>query len=127
MKLQIDLRPGTKLSERFTNRRDCYKIVEIDHVLGYVVSGSGRESAAAIYPLYHADIHIKAGKTWHLVSSYEQGDRLNDYSFHADYEGCTFATIASQAINALEQRQRHAAQDRAAAAKKRGRTRKTRR
>ena len=32
------------------------------------------------------------------------GDRLNDFTFHADYEGCTFATIASQAISALEER-----------------------
>ena len=103
MKLKIDLRPGTKLSDHFSNRRDCYKVVE-DYVLGYVVSGGGRESAAAIYPLYRADIHVKVGKTWHFVSSYEQGDRLNDYSFHTDYEGCTFATIASQAIRALEER-----------------------
>lgn len=105
MKLKIDLRPGTKLSDHFTNRRDCYKVVEVDNVLGYVVSSGGRESAAAIYPLYRADIFVKAGKTWHIVSSYEQGDRLNDYTFHQDYEGCTFATIASQAIRALEERQ----------------------
>lgn len=105
MTFKIDLRAGTKLSDHFTNRRDCYKVVEIDNVLGYVVSSGGRESAAAIYPLYRADIHVKAGKTWHLVSSYEQGDRLNDYTFHTDYEGCTFATIASQAIRALEERQ----------------------
>ena len=85
MKLKIDLRPGTKLSDHFNNRPDCYKVVETDNVLGYVVSSGGRESAAAIYPLYRADIHMKAGKTWHLVSSYEQGDRLNDYTFHADY------------------------------------------
>jgi hypothetical protein len=102
--LKIALRPGTKLSDHFTNRRDCYKIVETDHVMGYVVHRGGRESAAAIYPLYRADIHIKAGNTWHLVSSYEQGDRLNDYTFIADYEGCTFATIAAQAISALEER-----------------------
>ena len=104
MKLKIDLRAGTKLSEHFSNRRDCYKVVEIDNVLGYVVSSGGRESAAAIYPLYRADMHVKVGKTWHIVSSYEQGDRLNDYTFHVDYEGCTFATIASQAIRALEER-----------------------
>lgn len=104
MKFKIDLRPGTKLSEHYTNRRDCFKVVEVDNVLGYVVSGGGRDSAAAIYPLYRADIHIKAGKTWHIVSSYEQGDRLNDYTFHTDYEGCTFATIASQAIAALQER-----------------------
>lgn len=104
MALKIDLRPGSKLSEHFNNRRDCYKIVEVDNVLGYIVSSGGRESAAAIYPLYRADIHVKVGKTWHLVSSYEQGDRLNDYTFHTDYEGCTFATIASQAIRALEER-----------------------
>jgi hypothetical protein len=106
MKLKIDLRPGTKLSEHFANRRDCYKVVEIDNVLGYVVSGGGRDSAAYIYPLYRADIHVKAGKTWRLVSSYEQGERLNAFTFYEDYEGCTFATIASQAIRALEERRR---------------------
>lgn len=103
-KLKIDLRPGTKLSEHFNNRRDCYKVVETDYILGYEVLGGGRDSAAAIYPLYRADIHIKAGKTWHIVSSYEKGDRLNDYTFHTDYEGCTFATIAAQSINALVER-----------------------
>src|SRR6185436_10589487 len=105
MTFKVDLRPGAKLSEHFNNRRDGYKVVEVDNVLGYVVSSGGRESAAAVYPLYRADIYVKAGKTWHIVSSYEQGDRLNDYTFHADYEGCTFATIASQAIRALEERQ----------------------
>ena len=104
--LKINLRPGSKLSEHFTNRRDCYKVVEIDNVLGYVVSSGGRESAACVYPLYRADIHVKVGKTWHIVSSYEQGERLNDYTFYMDYEGCTFATIASQAISALEERHR---------------------
>jgi hypothetical protein len=108
-KLKIDLRPGAKLSEHFSNRRDCYKVVEFDNVLSYVVSGGGRESAAAIWPLYRADIHVKVGKTWHIISSYEQGDRLNDYTFHVDYEGCTFATIAAQAIRALEER-RHVQQ-----------------
>lgn len=125
MKLKINLRPGTKLSEQFSNRRDCYKLVEVDNVLGYVVSGGGRDSAAYIYPLYRADIHIKAGKTWHLVSSYEQGDRLNDFTFHTDYEGCTFATIASQAIRALEDRRHVRELAKAAAAAKRPR-RKTR-
>jgi hypothetical protein len=104
VKLNINLRPGSKLSDHFTNRRDCFKVVEVDNVLGYVVSSGGRDSAAAIWPLYRADIHVKVGKTWHIVSSYEQGDRLNDYTFHTDYEGCTFATIAAQAIRALEER-----------------------
>ena len=102
--LKINLRPGSKLSDRFTNRRDCYKIVETDHVMGYVVLRGGPKGAAAIYPLYRADIHIKGAKTWHIVSSYEQGERLNDYTFIEDYEGCTFATIAAQAISALEER-----------------------
>ena len=115
--LKIDLRPGTKLSERFANRRDCYKVVETDNVLGYVVSSGGRQSVATIYPLYRADIYVKAGKTWHIVSSYEQGDRLNDYTFHADYEGCTFAMIASHAVNALEERHRVQQLVRRAAAK----------
>ena len=109
MKLKIDLRTGTKLSDHFANRRDCYKVVEVDNVLGYVVSSGSREGAAAIYPLYRADIHMKAGKVWHIVSSYEQGARLNSFTFHEDYEGCTFATIASQAIRALEER-RHVQQ-----------------
>lgn len=106
MKLKIDLRAGTKLSDHFTNRHDCYKVVETDNVLGFVVSSGGRGSAAAVYPLYRADIHMKLGKTWHIVSSYEQGDRLNDYTFHTDYEGCTFATIAAQSIAALVERAR---------------------
>lgn len=106
MKPKFGLRPGTKLSEHYNNRNDCYKVVETDHVFAYVVSGGGRDSVAAIYPLYRADIHIKAGKTWHIVSSYEQGDRLNDYTFQTDYEGCTFALIASQSVNALLERQR---------------------
>ncbi len=110
MKLKIDLRAGTKLSDHFSNQRDCYKVVEVDNVLGYVVSGGGRTSAATVYPLYRADIHVKVGKTWHIMSSYEQGDQLNDYTFHVDYEGCTFATIASQAIQALEERRRHVKQ-----------------
>lgn len=108
MTFKIELREGTKLAENFNNRHDCYKVVETDSVLGYVVLGGGRESAAVVYPLYRADIHTKVGKTWHIVSSYEQGNRLNDFSFHADYEGCTFATIASQAIAALEDRRRRA-------------------
>lgn len=108
MKLKIDLLPGTKLSETFNNHRDCYKIVELDKVFGYVVLRGG-QSTAAIYPLYRADIHVKAGKTWHLVSSYEQGERLNGYTFHDDYEGCTLGTIAAQAIAALEER-RHVKQ-----------------
>ena len=102
--LKINLRSGSKLSEHFTNRRDCYKIVETDHVMGYVVLRGGPKGAAAIYPLYRADIHIKGEKTWHIVSSYEQGERLNDYTFIEDYAGCTFATIAAQAISALEER-----------------------
>jgi hypothetical protein len=103
-KFKIDLRPGVVLAEHYNNRPDNYKVVETDKVLGYVVLRGGRDSAAAIYPLYRADIHLKVGKTLHVVSSYEQGDRLNDYTFQADYQGCTLATIASQAIAALEER-----------------------
>lgn len=126
MKFKIDLRPGSKLSEHFTNRRDCYKVVEVDNVLGYVVSSGGHKGAAAVYPLYRADIHVKAGKTWLIHSSYEQGDRLNDYTFHTDYEGCTFATIASQAIRALEER-KHLRKLAEQAATKSRRRKKTRR
>lgn len=106
MALKVDLRPGTKLSDRFANRRDYYKVVETDNVLGYVVSSGGAGAVAAVYPLYRADIHVKAGKTWHLVSSFEQGERLNDFTFYDDYQGCTLALIASQAIAALEDRRR---------------------
>jgi hypothetical protein len=125
MKLKIDLRPGTRLSEHFSNRRDCYKVVEVDNVLGYVVLSGGRQSAAAIYPLYRADIYVKAGKIWHIVSSYEQGDRLNDHTFHTDYEGCTFATIATQSIAALQERRRHVKEleKQSATRKRRGKSR----
>lgn len=105
-KIKITLRPGEHLSEGYANSRNNFKVVETGYVLGYVVSGGGRASAAAIYPLYRATIHIKIGKVWHIVSSYEQGDRLNDYSFQEDLEGCALATIASQAVGALVERQR---------------------
>ena len=103
-KLKIDLRPGTKLSESYSNSLDNYKVVEVDNVLGYRVFRGGPGSAAAVYPLYRADIHVKLGKTWHVVSSYETGEKLNGSTFYEDYEGCTFATIASQAVSALEER-----------------------
>ena len=98
------LRPGAELSAHFKNRRDCYKIVERENVLSYVVSPGGGRGVATIYPLYSAFIHVKVGGIWHMLSSYEQGDRLNDYTFQVDYQGCTLATIASQAIAALEER-----------------------
>lgn len=105
-KFKIELRPGTKLSESYSNDPDNYKVVEADNVLGYRVSRGGPGSAAAVHPIYRADIHVRVGKTWHMVSSYETGARLNGFTFHEDYEGCTFATIAAQAVNALEERQR---------------------
>ena len=104
MKLKIKLRPGSKLSESYSNTPDNYKVVEVDNVLGYSVSRGGPGSAATVYPIYRADTHVKVGKTWHMVSSYETGERLNGFTFYEDYEGCTFATIASQAVSALEER-----------------------
>lgn len=120
--LKIDLRPGAELSAHFNNRQDCYKVVETGSVLGYVVSsGGGRGGAATIYPLYSAFIHVKVGKTWYIVSSYEQGARLNEYTFLADYQGCTLAMIASQAIAALEERRAVQQPLKQAPPKKRGR------
>lgn len=104
LKVKIDLRPGAKLSARFDNRQTCYKVVETGNVLGYVVSSGSPVGTAAIYPLYNAFVHVKVGAVWHMVSSYEQGDRLNDYSFQADYQGCALAMIAAQAVTALEAR-----------------------
>jgi len=98
------LQPGAELSSHFNNRRDCYKVVERGHVLSYVVSPGGGRGVASIYPLYGAFIHVKVGGTWHMLSSYEPGDRLNDYTYDSDYQGCTLATIAAQAIAALEER-----------------------
>jgi hypothetical protein len=105
-KFKIELRSGTKLSERYSNSPDNYKVVEVDNVLGYSLSRGGPGSVATVYPIYRADIHVKLGKTWHMVPSYETGARLNGFTFYEDYEGCTFATIASQAVSALEERQR---------------------
>lgn len=70
MKLKIDLRPGTKLSEHFSNRQDCYKVVEVDHILGYVVSGGGRESAASIHAYTvacHAERLDVVSRTWQKI------------------------------------------------------------
>jgi hypothetical protein len=120
---KIDLRPGAKLSAHFSNRRDCYKVFEPDNVLGYVVSRGGPEGAATICPLYSAFIHMKVGGTWHIVSSYEHGALLNDYTFLADYQGCTLATIAVQAIAALEERRSVQRPVKRAETKKRGRRR----
>lgn len=108
------LRPGVKLSAGYANSRDHYKVVEPDNVLAYIVSGGGRQSAARIYPIYRADIFYatmrkhkgKLVKVQGVSSSYEQGAALNGFTFFDDYEGCTFATIAFQAINALEERAR---------------------
>ena len=102
--MKIQLREGCKLSGSYANSRNNYKVVEEDYILGYLVSGGGRGSAAGVTPIYRADIHIKEKKLWHIVSSYEVGERLNGYSFHDDYEGCTFATIAWNSLNALVNR-----------------------
>lgn len=118
-KLKVDLPPRTKLSTTFANTHDCYKVVE-EVVLGYFVSGGGRDTPAAIWPLYRADVFIKEGKTTLVVPSYDSGERLNGYTYHVDYEGCTFATLAMLAIRALEERRSLEL----AAKKKRGRGRK---
>jgi len=102
--LKIGLRDGCKLSDSYANSRNNYKVVEEGHILGFLISGGGRGAAAGITPIYRADIHIKEKKLWHIVSSYEVGERLNGYSFHDDYEGCTFATIAWNSTNALVNR-----------------------
>ena len=103
-KLKIELRPGAQLSAHFNNRLDSYKVVETDNVLGYIVVSATPRGAALICPLYAAFVHTKVGATWHIVSSYEQGERLNDYTVQSDYQGCTLATIAAQAVAALEER-----------------------
>jgi hypothetical protein len=121
--LKIDLRPGAKLSAHFNNRRDCYKVVEPNNVLSYVVVSGGPRGVATIYPLYNAFIHMKVGGTWHMVSSYEQGNRLNDYTFQVDCHGCTLATIAVQAIGALEERRTVQQLVKRAESKKKGVTR----
>src|ERR1700731_4896493 len=101
MKLKIDLRSGTKLSEKYSNTPHNYKIVEVDNVLGYSVTSGGSGAVAAVRPIYRADLHMKVRKIWHIISSYEMGDRLNDYTFYEDPEGCAFAMIASQALSGL--------------------------
>lgn len=123
-RFEVALRPGAKLSTTFANSRDCFKVVE-DDVLGYVVSPGGRDSTATIWPLYRADVHVKAGKAWTIVSSYDLGDRLNGYTYHVDYEGCTFASMASMALRALEERR--AVAELVELAKKRGKKRRGKR
>lgn len=108
---KVELRPGTKLSSHFNNSAACYKVVELDNLLGYVVgSAICRVGVAVIYPLYYATIHVKVGDTLRMMSFYEQGDRLNAHTFIEDYQGCTLATIAAQAVSALEERRQSAQQ-----------------
>lgn len=104
MPFKPELREGCKLSDSYANSRNNYKVVETDYILGFLISGGGRGSAAGITPIYRADIHIREKGRWHIVASYETGERLNGYSFHDDYEGCTFATIAWNSTNALVNR-----------------------
>jgi hypothetical protein len=104
----IELRNGCRLSKSFNNTRDRYKVVSEDNVLSYMVLPSGRGSTAKIIPLYRADIFhkvkIRGKSTWIITSSFEYGRALNGHTFDDDNEGCTLATIAAQAINALENR-----------------------
>jgi hypothetical protein len=106
MKFKIALRPGAKLSESYANDPDNYKVVEMDNVFSYSVLRGGPGSAAAVYPIYRADIYVRVGKIWYVMSSYETGERLNGFTFYEDHEGCSLATIVAQATNALEERQR---------------------
>jgi hypothetical protein len=100
----VELREGCEFSKHFDNRPLSYKVVEVGNILAYVILGGGRESGARITPLYRADVHKKIGKVWHITSSFEYGEALNEPNYHIDYEGCSLASIARQAVSALEHR-----------------------
>lgn len=84
------------------------KYIQTDHPLGYVVMGASRGGPAMVWPIFRGDSVIKTterGKQVNLwLSTYEQGQPLNGRSFPEDYEGCVLASIAAQAIQALQNR-----------------------
>jgi hypothetical protein len=95
------------LSERVRQTRDIKVYVDYERVLGYVVVSGSRGGTAYVAPIYHRDVHVKIrGKNGkvvtHIMSGYEQGNRLNGYSFNDDFHGCVHATAAASSIAALE-------------------------
>jgi hypothetical protein len=95
-----------KLSRTFANSRGVKKYIE-DHVLGYVVVPGGRGGGARVWPIYRGDFHVKVRQgnrtVLHVLNTYEQGLPLNGQYFE-DTTGNRLATIASQAIEALQER-----------------------
>jgi hypothetical protein len=121
---KIALREGSALSQSFANTRNCYKVVETDHVFAHIVLGYNN-GTAIVRPLYRADIHVRVGKIWHVMTSYEHGDPLNVASHYEDLEGSALAAVAWRAISALDERALRAARAKRQSPKRRqkGKTR----
>jgi hypothetical protein len=78
----LGLVPGTKLSARFDNNRNHYKVVE-DSVLAYSVYGDDRVGYR-ITEILNANIYTRVGETTHISSSWEYGDVLVASPAHID-------------------------------------------
>jgi hypothetical protein len=96
-----------ELTKYVRQTRDIKVFVDYEQVIGYVVVSGARGGASYVAPLYRREIYVKVrGKNGkvvaHIMSGYEQGDRLNGYSYNEDYHGCAYADVAARAIAALE-------------------------
>jgi hypothetical protein len=93
----LGLVPGTKLSTRYANDKNNYKIVE-DRVLGFMVFGDDR-NGYQITKMLDASIYTKRGRTLHITQSWEYGDTLVSRPDHLD--GMHDSYIASAVVQLL--------------------------
>lgn len=92
-----------KPSPTFRSTRTIQKLVDEDHIIGYVVYGSSKHGGAAVSPLFESQVSVKVKGTTHIFLAREQGERLNGEYFD-DPEGHVLASVASIAIARLVER-----------------------
>jgi hypothetical protein len=96
-----------KLSRTFANSPSVKKFVDDEHVLAYIVVPGGRGGGARVWPVFRGEFHVKVRQrkkeVLHVLNTYDQGMPLNGQYFE-DTTGNRLATIASQAIEALQER-----------------------
>lgn len=102
----LGLIPGTKLSTRYANNKNHYKVVE-DQVLGFMVFGDDR-NGYQITEMLSATIFTRYGKTRHMALSWEYGDSLVGRPDHPDGKHDNY--IASAILRLLTMLQDRASQ-----------------
>ena len=83
--------------------------VDHDRVIGFQVVSPSPGVTAYVVPIYAGEVHVKQrwrGRptTTRVFDTHEHGTRLNRYTHDEDPVGYTLATIAAEAIRALEYR-----------------------